>query len=131
MHFMALTVNGDSSRPMRVFGHPNAQVIPSLLNTTFYHKGNGLIPARKLKSFSEWYRVGHCRDIHGARQWFRGQAPGSNQASSNSNPVQFRHKNTGRMKVWDKRSIFHHLRTALSSRDVMGAMEAIQKKKSG
>lgn len=95
---MALTVNGDNSRPVRVFGHPDAQVIPSLLNATFYCKGNGLIPAGKLNSFSEWYWVGHCQDIHGARQWLRGQASGSNQASSNSNPVQFRQKNIGGMK---------------------------------
>lgn len=27
-----------------------------MLNTTFYHKGHGLIPAGKLKSFSEWYQ---------------------------------------------------------------------------
>lgn len=97
---MALLVNADSSRPMRVFRHPNVQVIPSMSNTTFYHKGNGLIPAGKLKSFSEWYQVGRCHDIHGAR----GQAPGSNWASSNSNPVQFRLKNIGGMKSGTKDS---------------------------
>lgn len=75
--------------------HVHEENLPSMLNTTFYHKGNGLIPDGKLKSFSEWYQVGRCHDIHGARKWFRDQAPGSIWASSNSNPVQFRWKTMG------------------------------------